>query len=104
MKKIIITLASVALLAGCSADGVFGGGTLQNPNVIWSNDDNPNLPSNTQYCYYYDDEYDYHYVCDLIGGLYTSSVAACNSKDGEVISRQACINNKGLNENYIYDY
>jgi hypothetical protein len=42
MKKILIALVSVALFASCSADGVFSGGTLENPNVTWSNPDGPN--------------------------------------------------------------
>jgi len=92
MKKILIALVSVALLAGCSADGLLvNGSTLEAPDVKWSND-TPTPPSGTQYCYYNGD-------CDLIGGIFTSSLSACSSKGGIAISYAECVQ-RGA---YIYD-
>jgi hypothetical protein len=42
MKKILIALASVAFLAGCSADGTLGpNSTLETPYIQWSNNETP---------------------------------------------------------------
>jgi len=78
MKKILIALVSVALLAGCSADGVFNGGTLENPNVTWSNNDDPSA--------------DYVY-CSIQGICTYMLQAVCAAGNGTVVS--SCPSNPG---------
>jgi len=87
MKKILIALVSVALLAGCSADGVFSGGTLENPNVVWSNDDDDNPP---------DDNLVY---CSLGGYCERVPQSICSQAGGTIVS--SCSSGPG-NNNLVY--
>jgi len=80
MKKILIALVSVTLLAGCSADGVFYGGSLENPNVEWSNED---------------DDTDHLVYCSIgsyCGQTYRSE---CYEEGGTVVS--SCSSNPNSN-------
>jgi len=118
MKTILIALASVAFLVGCSADGFFSGSSIESPGVEWSNNDDDKPPSGNVKCLLPSGscmelsvstcmdnygtpvsscpstgggQYCYNYGdCDLIGGNYIDSASDCTYEGGEIKTLAQC--------------